>query len=452
MDWLDRPRHAVAVLVVLATVLFVPVLVAGPGFYLDDWFTLRNARIDGSWSAADGSQLRARPGSNLIYALSFGVVGAHPAIHFLACALLVTLSAVLVHRIAARFCPAPAPLAIAAVWLVASNHSSLEMWPSTINISTSLVLLLGAIDLLTGDASRLRHAFAAGLLVVSVLCYEATGPAAVVAVVAIALMLRRGRDRWHLVVVAGVPLGLAGAWLLANINPAKQDLDVWLAPEAVLPGHFGVSVVGDNVLATLLALAVLVVSLAAAATVLLRRQDVGWELRLLAAGWVVLAAGVAPFVRYFYSPEGLSDRVTVVSGLGAAMVLVSAATWAARFVPAAAVIGFAAIVLVAMVGRRTAIVDSYVTAADDSRRILAEVEQRWPSGPEETLVFGPYPVVRHNVVPLIDVDWMIQWRYGTLDVPVVHTFEERDFRQYPADQRVDLLELSELEPDRRIRP
>lgn len=163
----------------------------------------------------------------------------------------------------------------------------------------------------------------------------------------------------------------------------------------------------------------------------------------------MVAIGALPFVRYFYSPVGLGDRVTVVSGIGGAMVLVGTVAWVgSRHAAIASVLGV--VVVAGAVGHRASLISDYATAASDSRRILAHVEERWPEPPDDTIVFGPYPVVKRNIVAFVDADWPLQWFYKDRTVAAGFTLTPEAFAGFPADQRVDLLGLSELEATDRL--
>ena len=176
-----------------------------------------------------------------------------------------------------------------------------------------------------------------------------------------------------------------------------------------------------------------------------------WPLQAIVGGWIVVLLGALPFVRYFYSPVGLGDRVTVVSGLGGAAVLVGAVGWLGqrqRVLGAA----LAVLILAGAVGTRASFVRDYSVAADDSRRILADVQQRWPTPPDHRIVFGPYPVMKRNIVAFIDADWPIQWLYGTRDVEAGFTFTPEVFATIPERERVDIVALSHLEATDRVQP
>ncbi len=144
-----EPRVSSAAIVVLGAVVLLPYVVAGPGFFVDDWFALRNARLDTWWNAAGSGQWHARPGAGVVYALTFGLLDDRPRIYVLLAAVVLVASAVVLDRILRRLLPPLVAVAIAAAWLVIPNHTSLEAWPSALNIALALLLFLAAMERLT---------------------------------------------------------------------------------------------------------------------------------------------------------------------------------------------------------------------------------------------------------------------------------------------------------------
>ena len=451
--WLE-PRNASAVLIAVGGAALVPYLLAGPGFFVDDWFALRNARLDVWWNAAGSGQWRARPGAGFVYALTFGLLNDRPWIYVLLAAVMLVACAVVLERVLRRFLPPVVALVIAAAWLVIPNHTSLEAWPSALNIALALLLFLAAMERLTvARPSTATDLTSAALLGLSVLCYEATAPAGAVAVAWMAWNARDDRRRAvRLLGAHGIVLGLVSAWMLTHWNSGKSGLDVWFDPVQVVNAHVSVSVVGENPAAPILGGIVLVVTVLAVYLRLARGEATSsWPFHAIVGGWIVVLLGALPFVRYFYSPVGLGDRVTVVSGLGGAAVLVGAVGWLGqrqRVLGAA----LAVLILAGVVGTRASFVRDYSVAADDSRRILADVQQRWPTPPDHRIVFGPYPVMKRNIVAFIDADWPIQWLYGTRDVEAGFTLTSEAFATIPERERVDIVALSHLEATDRVQP
>ena len=441
------PRWAFVVPGALVVALTVPYLVAGPGFFLDDWFALRNARLDGWWQAAGSDQWSARPGAGVTYALSFGLLGDRAALHVLVATAVLAACATLLAVIARRFLPTAPALGLAAVWALVPNTSSIEMWPSALNIAVSLLAALIAVERLTTRAPTVASDVAFGVAgATSLLTYEATGPVLVGAAVAVGIG-RSAADRRRLALVTVGALGAALVWLVAFIHPGKQGLDRWLDVGAVVPGHIGDSAFGSSPLGQVATLLVVVgvVVLAVAARRPVFGLEPAWEPRLLAAGAAVLVLGLVPFLRYLYAPLGLGDRVTVVSGIGGAMVLVAVLGLAWRGHVAVGV-ACTLIVVVAAGLARVDTVDTYATAADDGRRFLAVLDERFPDVPDRVITVGPRPVQHRNVSPFWNPEWVAVWHYGTRDARFVMSFDEARFATVAPADRIDVFELFELPP------
>jgi len=232
-------RHPHLSLAALALLLSAPYALLGVGFVLDDWFALGNAHFDGALAAAGAEQWLARPGQGLVYALTFGLVGPHPLVHYAVQVVLGAVAAVLLYRLLLRMVGAGPALAVAALWLVVPNHGSLVRWPSAVGILVALVLLVAAGLLLTEPEPRLRAEVGAALLLAtSVLCYEATAPAAAVAALVLP-WLATGRWRWRGTALAWAALAGVTIWMLVNIHPAKAVVDATADFSQVFPAHFG---------------------------------------------------------------------------------------------------------------------------------------------------------------------------------------------------------------------
>lgn len=453
--WRPQPWVGSAIVILVGLLVLAPYVIAGPGNFLDDWFALRNARTDSWWMAAGANQWKARPVAAAVYAIAFGVIGARAWLHAMLAAAMLIGTGVVFERVLRRFIPSFVAVAVSISWLVVPNHTSLEAWPSALNIALSVLLLVMTVERLTVPRSNwITDVSSAMLLGLSVLAYEATVPAGVVAVLTVAAHRRDDRPGLRRLLLShGIVLSATGTWMLVHWHPAKSDLDVWIDPVQIANGHISTGVVGDHIGAAMLGTVVLVVTLVS--IYLLRRRPKdhvpGWPEALILVGWIVIALGAVPFLRYFYAPVGLGDRVTVVSGLGGAAVLVGVIGWVgARNVAVGGVLVGA--LVVGAVGNRVSLVRDYAVAADDSRRILGQVERRWPVPPDDEIVFGPYPVMKRNIVAFIDADWPVQWLYGTRSVSAGFTLEEEAFTSVPPPQRVDIVSISNLEAIDRVGP
>ncbi len=450
---MSRPRRHEAIIAVVGLLMFVPYGLAGPSFFTDDWFSLRNGEFDGWWMSAGSHQWRARPIGSSVYAVTFGLIGQRPMIHYALAAVVVIFSALLIHRIARDFLPSMAAWALALTWLLLPNHTSLEMWPSALNIGVALLLLLIGVRLLTRTPSSAKDPVVAAVaFAIGTLAYEAVAPAAVVAAFIVAWP--HGKAGWRVAVPTAAAVGLAGTWMLLNWHPDKQGLDQSLDVSLVVPGHFGESVVGlaRPVQAAVIG-AVLGATLLTASRLIPddRRPTAGWPEWLIASGWGVIVVGVLPFIRYFYAALGFGDRVTVVSGLGGAMVLVGAIVVLGRaWRPVGVVVG---VVLVsAGLAQRASMVSDYATAADDSQRIRSAVLQRWPDPPNHPIQFGPEPIVKRHIAAFFDVGSAVSLLYGEPSVDARMAFDPEVFHDAPEEFRVDLRPLSELDDGRLVQP
>ena len=231
------PRASAAIVTLLALLVAVPYALAGPNFILDDWYTLRNAHFDGAFAAAGPEQTLARPGAWLVYAFEFGVLGRRPLLVYVVQVSLNLGAAVALLLVARRLWSPERALCIAVIWVLLPNHGSLRVWASTMNIVVALLLLLLACLLLAAPPSAGRTWSIALLLACSVLTYEATLPAALLALLAIPRATRRRLRPPELVPPVAALLGAAG-WVVLHWHPAK-DVRGWADLATVVPAYFG---------------------------------------------------------------------------------------------------------------------------------------------------------------------------------------------------------------------
>jgi len=434
-------RHPNIALTALAVAVALPYAVLGVGFVLDDWFALGNAHFDGALGAAGRESFLNRPGQGLVYALTFGLVGEHPLIHYLLQVALSAVAAVLLYKLLLRFLAEGPALAIAALWVVVPNHGSLTRWASASMILVGLVLLLVAGLLLTRVEPDLRtDAVAAVLMVASVLCYEAMAPAAAVA----ALLLPRlaaGRWRWGATLMGWAGTGAAMAWVLLHFHPSKKSVHVTADLSQLFPAHFGWGVAPRPVLSVVVGL----VGLAGVVAVILRvraRRTVDW---VFVTGIVLIGLGTAPFLKYYYAPLGAGDRVNAVAGVGTALCwyALGRLCWEWRR-PLAAVAGV--VVLVSMVAAGLEGDRAWSRAAREGQRILAALPATTPAG---TIVVGPRPVQVRNVAAFLDlsnIEPAVQLRLDDRAASARMSWSEEDFASVPPELRID---VRDPERDRR---
>lgn len=323
--------------------------------------------------------------------------------------LLVLAAAVVLRSLLARFVSPALATATAGVWLVLANHGSLLHWTTATPITVALILLLVGLRLLDDE----RDLAAALVLGASVLCYEATAPAALVGLVVIPAFRRR---RWmRPVLVGGAVLVPIGVWILANVPQVKDEglsrtADLALVP----PAHVGWGVLPDGPVAVIggaLACVVVVLVVVEGA----RRRTFTVEAAMLSAALATIVVGTVPFVRYFYAPLGAGDRVNVVAGVGTALLWTGLGAWLARHLPRAALATAVACTATAMGVASWQGAMAWADAGDDAARILRRLP---PLEPGDTVTVER-PPVRRNVAAFADrsnVVGAVQLEADTRDV------------------------------------
>jgi len=422
-------------LVALVLGLAVPFGVMGPKFILDDWFTVYFRTFQGVlWSGGHG-QLAARPGAWLTYLLEFGLVGPHPLAIYAIQTCLNAAIAVALFRLARRFVPSASAMAIAVVWVILQDHSSVDHWASTTPSQVSLLLLLlGGLSLVTATDDDRRGGVAVALFVLSALAYEATLPVAATALFAVP-WLRRRRIPWATAGAQLVPLVATGGWMLAHTQHHEH---AWFGFSLVYPAHFGWGITPTRSIGQVVG-AAFAVTLAglAAAYILGRRGPVTSALPLIGTGVAVIVLGTLAFARDPIDPIGLGDRANVVASIGAACV------WAAlgllawqwrRVVGAVAAAAFVGLSLTARVQRDL----DYARAGQDTIDILAAIGRTYPVPPAGVIVVGPAPVFHHNITGLIGEIREATDAY-THDIRYVATMAKDGtaFRSVPVSRRLD---------------
>jgi len=372
-------RRVLTWLAVLVVVLALPFAFMGPGFIVDDWRFLARREFSGALSAAPPWMFLRRPGSWAVVTLLHGGIGPHPLTIYAVQTLLNVAVVGALYLVARRFVSAPFAIAIAAVWAILPNHTSLSYWPAVANATVALLLLVVGVGLL--DAGRFR--LAGIVLVASALCYEATLVPAVVLIVAVPAFRHRLRPRPTLGLLAA--MGVTGLWMV--LHPTYPLDQRFARPTAVLPAHFGSGITTSSTGARVLAL----VALVGVATVVARIRA---RVRLGEAEWVVVVGlaliplGLAAFAKHHFAVVGIADRAYTVSAVGAALVWVGigAMAWArSRHLAIAAVVVFVALVAPANLDRQRA----YSRAGDDAVALAAYVRYRYGDDIPAVVVVGP---------------------------------------------------------------
>lgn len=300
--------------------LAIPYAVGGASFHADDFNFLRNSHFDGALGAA-GSRQVGRPGASLIYDLTFGLIGEHPnAMYVVQVALWAAAAAALLVALRQFTTPSRA-LAVVLVWLIVPTHTALEHWASTSQALVALVLALLGIRALTTAADRNTSGWLGiAALGAAIATYEATVGLAVLAVVAVP-WLRTGGVNRPLLLRGAIGLGIPIVWAVAH--PVYVDTTGHLDLELALPGNLSLGLEPFGTAGRLM----FAIALAGMLVALLRlvrstdRASLHYEV-LVVAGVAILLMGLAPLVSIRSNFYGMDDRLTVVSGIGAAMIWV----------------------------------------------------------------------------------------------------------------------------------
>ena len=381
----SKRRRAEWLLVGLVVALALPYALAGPRIILDDWFFLRNAHFDGAFSAGGARQLMGRPGAWLLYAFQFGVIGRRPLALYVLQTAANAAVAVALFAAARRFVDRSVAFAIAAVWVVLPNHSSLSRWFSTFPAVVALLLVL--IGLVVLDTGR-RPWVATACFVAAAVSYEAVIPAAMAVLVVVPLARRRRLDAQ---VLGGLlALALVTEWLWTHrLYPDVHRADLGL----LFPIHFGSGIAAFPAAAVVLSLA------GAVGLVLgIYRKD-----RLVLAGVAIIAVGSAAFIRWPWTVTGINDRANVIGSIGAATAWVGIGLLLVRVrrqLAVAAVIVAAAFVLPAHHQRDL----DYRRAGDDALRTLAAAKTA-PLGAGRTVDLDAAGIRSHHETYGL-FDWM----------------------------------------------
>jgi hypothetical protein len=398
--------------------------VAGPNFVLDDWFNLAAGPDPKSLLGVDSSLAASRPGLLVAYGLTFGVLGNHPAGYAVVLAMIGAATALTLQSVLRRVVSRPLAMTTATIWVLVPNHMSLEVWPSTVMISLSLLcVLLGARLALASAPSIWLRAGAIALFAAATLLYEASLPVICVGVVVLP-WLAEGRVRVGFVAAGWATQAAVLGWIVLHWHPAKSRHGL-VSFTKLLPAHFGDGVVGSGPVSAVLLIAVI-------SSVLL---IVHRELRHHRSLTLTI-----PFAFYLYAPYGPGDRVLYVTSIGSSLVLGTLATAAVRARRELALFGLV-VTLGFVVSHRLDQSQAWNWAGDQGIEILGEIEQRHPTPPPDTLVLGPRPVSRSGVTPFLDssnIQGAIEILYPGSDASAVVVHDDAVFERADPDLRIDL--------------
>jgi len=348
--------------------------VLGAPLLLDDWGFAARSRYVG-FAAGFGTQTRSRPLEGLWNWAEFRTLGTHPVPHLLILAALNAAAAILFWHLADRWLPRRIAVLTALVWVVLPNRGSTHLWSTNSPHVFSLVMLLAALLVASGEPlTGSRLGVAVGLLVVGTLAYEG---AIVLGVVGLAAIIWRHapaerRVRWAAMVLG--TMAVVGGWVLISSPKRGQSPPAFRNLSHLASAHFGDVVLSSPVVA----LIVLVAITGSLATVLLPgfRARAWPEQKLVVVGLAVILLGSSPFAvaGFPFSVSGFFDRGNLFADLGTALVYGSLLAMLLRvpWRPVALAIVAAALVGIALPNVKS--VRNYARAGRDGRRFLAAVD------------------------------------------------------------------------------
>ena len=390
--------HAL-VLGTLAVLVSLPYGLRGPGFFREDWESLRNARILGSWHAAADSVTSARPLDRPVFALVFGVLGEHPLAVYVLLTVLNLVVAVLLYRFVRRFSSDASAIAVAAVWVVLPTHASLARWASTAHITVAVAVLLGGALLLVDAVRRGRSGlWPAVAFAVSALLYEAVlVPVAVM--LATAVWVARGR-RPAIAAPAVVLLVPTALWAVTrSTKPGPRLIRV----TDVVSSNLGWGINDAEPWWRVLQLLVLVGLALAAARLALPgfRSTTGWPERAALVGAITIVVGSLPFAGYAHDIDFVAqgDRANMVAAMGAALLVVGVASMLPRRSTAVVLVS----VGVLCVPTRLQQDADWARTADEVDQVLAHLDAHLPVRAEPVRL-GIRPIA-HGGVEGLENSW-----------------------------------------------
>lgn len=366
-----------------ASVLIVlPYLLAGPGFFMDDWRNLARLDTVGWMRAAEASRFASRPGAWAVETMLYTTLRDHATAWVLALAALNTAAAAALYLVLRRFALANVALVTALVWILLPNHTSLRTFPNVAPMVVGLILLL--IGILLMDSRHL--VWGAVAVALGGFCLEVMLLPGLVALWALHLWRGRGtrREAWigaAVIVVAG---------LLMMIHPTYDASSVIRGtPAQILPGHFGPGLTTVPAAAWALGLTAAVGVVAAVVLAWRGRGEAGSAPWLVLTGLAVMALGLAPFVlKWPAAYRGQADRNFVVSSVGSAMVWTGIGwlVWQRTRVGASVLgAGFAALLLSTNVTYQA----DWSAVALQTPAMLRAVQCRYDGEPPAGLGVGP---------------------------------------------------------------
>lgn len=388
---LRTPALLVAALVLGRGAVYV---VQGARLILDDHIYLYSRRFEGLLEISPAFRLTNRPGAWLTQTVVYATGGEHPLALFALVTAINLAAALALLWAVAHFFRGPAPLLVAALWVLVPNHSTLTVWAASAQGPLALALCFLGVGLL----ARGRWVVALLLLGASLLTYELAVAICFAAVVLVGTRVAPPIDAgparairpWQRATMVAV---LAAVVLWMSRNPtlplevgAPNPLGVWSA-------HVGYGLLAGEPGSTLLLRAL---ELGTAAGVVLvavawvrgdRDRDRGPVLAL--AGVVVMALGLCLVVAAPGGLYGLTNRLYGASSVGTAMIWagIGVAAWHRARSPAVA--GAAVLVALAVFGQVVALRSAHQAGADVDA-LVAAIAAR-PDATTAQFVIAPQP-------------------------------------------------------------
>lgn len=403
-DRIDRAgaSYDIAVVVGIVAALSLPHLIMGPDLTADDWVWVRNGEFLGWWDAG-GTRQVGRPGAFVLYAVTFGLGGPHPLVHAVIQVLLWMVAGVAVLVALREVVSRGVALTTTSLWLAAPSHLSMELWASTSQAWVAVALLA------FGCRSVARWSRGEASIAPALLLIGAAGAFYEVAIVAAPLaawlVRRRATGRWDPVFAIWAALSVVPslAWAIGSATVYSDDVSTteaeWLRH---LAGPLGMGVkVHDQRVAAAVVLVFVLALVRPVRRTLSGEAVAPWD-ALALSGAALAVCGVLPALRSYTIPVGMGDRLTAVSGLGAAIawvgILGPLVAWAS---PRSKRLMVALLVAVALIGRLD-MLGRWTAVGDDAAReatVLADKASEAPDG--MVIVDGPL-VVRGDVYGLFD--------------------------------------------------
>jgi hypothetical protein len=341
--------------------------------------------------------------------------------------------ALTLYLVLARFVREPVALLVSAVWVLVPTHNSLSAWTGTSQVAVSLLmLLLGLLALSHG-----RFLLGGLALAASILCYELTTPACLLAplvvdtpLLPVRTELRRRRVVWWERLAALAMAVAAAAWAAAYsiypFDPRWPDLDsLWNA-------HFGIGLYGSTSTSNWVVVATAGLVAGAAVFALVRwlagdrGRDAGPTLVVYGIGLMVVGLGVS--ITLQTSPLGFGDRLHAVSSIGSALVLAGLLRMIWAHGRATALVAAVALTFVLAIGQVVSL-RSWSQAGHDVQAVLRHLDT-FPNPDETDFIVGPAPIPRNGVLgaasPFGGADMAYRLRYpdGTGSLTFANTPDE----------------------------